>query len=130
MSDFILDAINEAELTLDCVEAGEDVYVCTLASPRGRMKRRMTMKAGHGEPSIGEFLFYFAVIAQLADEAEDITDWAEIHGKDLSAPNVVNEFTHLVADQRDLEIVMGTHAYDGMMAGLAVSQAIGNAMPR
>ena len=34
MSDFILDAINEAELTLDCVEAGEDVYACTLTSPK------------------------------------------------------------------------------------------------
>ncbi len=130
MSDFIQDAINEAELTLTCVEAGEDVYACTLVSPRGRMQRRLTMRPEHGAPSIGEFLYYFAVVAQQADEAEDISDWAEIHGKDLSAPNVVNEFTQLVTDQRDLEIVMGTKAYDGMMAGLVISQAIGNAMPR
>lgn len=130
MTDFILDTISEAELTLDCAEAGEGAFMCTFVSRHGQMTRRITMKPGYGAPELGELLYYFAVRAQEADAAEDISDWAEINGKDLSAPNAVNDFNQLVTDQRDLELLLGRSAYDAMMAGLAISQAIENAMPR
>ncbi|MAI90301.1 hypothetical protein [Ponticaulis sp.] len=130
MIDFIEDAIRRSRLELSCEPLGEDAYMCTFVSTRGRMRRRIQMQPGHGEPTPGQLLYYYAVLAQQMDEAEDITEWAEIHGKDLSAHGTVSDFNQGVADRRDLEIVLGPDTFDALLTGLAISQAIEAARPR
>ena len=129
MSDFIQDAITAAGVTLQRTLIQADLYDCTLTSPDHTMQRKIAMKPDHDAPTLGGLLYHYALIAQQLEEIDDVLEWADDNGHDLSDPKTLSKFQQMVTDKDDLHRLLGDPAYRDLMSGLAISQAISNARP-
>jgi len=134
MSDFIYDAIEDAGLTMQVVEAEPDVYTCTITStitgtinPDLKWKRDVATKPGTGAPTLGNVLYHHALRAQGVSQYDDILDWSDDNKRDLNDAKTIPEFKQLVQDKTDLSLLLGEPIYQSLMTGLAISQAIHNA---
>lgn len=130
MSDFIQDAIDAAELTLQTAPKAENVYTCTITSRHAVMIRTLTMKPGYDAPTLGAVLLYYSERAQQVEEIDDVLEWASGHDRDLNDPKTVPTFKQLVTDQDDLRRLLSDRPYQTLISGLEISQAISNARPR
>ena len=130
MTDFILDAINAAGLKFEARILKPDHYACTLTSPHSVMKRNIQMKPNREPPNIGGVLYHYTLIAQNINEYDDILDWAKDVDRDPGESAALKDFKQMVEDERDLRLLLSEPVFTNLMAGLAISQAIQNAMPR
>ena len=128
MTDFIDDAITDAELTMEQSLKRENLHDCTLTSRHATMTRDIAVEAGSAPPSLGNIIYYYAVRAQELSYYDDITEWADDLEYDLSDPKTIPNFKQQVSDKTDLRLLLGEKNYQGMMAALEISQAMSNAM--
>ncbi|MEO1029327.1 MAG: hypothetical protein AAFX02_09760 [Pseudomonadota bacterium] len=130
MIDFIQDTIEMTKLRMDVSEAGEDSYRCVMSSPHGEMERTVTMRPGYGAPSLEAVLHFYAERAQLAGEYASLEEWAEEFSHDPEAPESIEAHEKLMSDRSNLRQMLGPYAFDALMTGLSISQAIERARPR
>jgi hypothetical protein len=77
------------------------------------------------------FIFdHYALIAHTLSEYDDMLEWADDTGRDLAKPETKKDFKQLVEDDTDLRKVLSEKVFQDLLAGLSISQAINNAMPR
>lgn len=129
-TDFIAETIADAQLTLDVEAISEDYYACQITSPHGEMKRKIRMKPGYEAPTLDGVLYHYALIAQNLIEYDDMLEWADDTKRDVAKPEVIKEFKQMVEDETDLRKILTEKMFQELLAGLAISQAINNAMPR
>lgn len=130
MSDFIKDAIDEAGLVMQVVEAEPDVYTCTITGsikPDLDWKRDVSTKHGYGAPTLGNVLYHYALRAQEVSQYDDVLAWSDENERNLNDPKTIPEFKQLVQDKTDLGLLLGEPIYQGLLSGLEISQAIHNA---
>jgi hypothetical protein len=129
-TDFITETIADAQLTFEAEKISEDYYACLITSPHGKMKRNLRMKPGHEAPTLGGMLYHYALIVQSLNEYEDVLEWADDTNRDLNKPETVKEFKQMVEDETSLRLILSETIFQNLLSGLAISQAINNAMPR
>jgi hypothetical protein len=130
MSDFINDAVESAGLDMQVVDIEPDVYACTITSSQRsgfEWQRNITTKAGRGAPTLGNVLYYYALRAQDVSQYDDILGWSDDNERDLNDPQTIPDFKQLVQDKTDLGLLLGEPAYQALLSGLEISQAIHNA---
>lgn len=129
MTDYVQVAIDSASVQLHTDSLDNNQYRCRLSSPLATMSRDLTVKAGYGAPTAGQFLYYYMTRVQLVNDCDDVLAWADESNKKVADPEVLAEYRQLVADLDDLKRVLGLQVFDQMMGGLAIEQAIGAAHP-
>ena len=87
------------------------------------------MKPGFEAPTLGGVLYHYALIAQNMTEYDDVLEWADDTSRDLAKPETLKEFKQMVEDETDLRKILTEKVFQELLAGLAISQAINNAMP-
>lgn len=130
MNDFIENAISDAGLEMQVNETEADLYMCKISNtldPDVKWQRNITMKAGYGAPTLGNVLYYYALRAQEVSQTDDVLEWARETERDLNHPKTLANYGQLVQDKTDLRLLLSEPVYQKMMAGLEISQAIGNA---
>lgn len=127
--DFIAETITNAQLTFEVKEISADYYDCKISSAYGEMKRKIRMKPGFEAPTLGGVLYHYALIAQNMTEYDDVLEWADDTSRDLAKPETLKEFKQMVEDETDLRKILTEKVFQELLAGLAISQAINNAMP-
>ncbi len=128
MSDFIDDAIIDANVALDAEQSAPGVFHCVLKSDYGQMVRDITLKEGHQDaPATGQLLYHFALVAQGIEACDDFADWAEEYDHDPADAEAKAVYEQYVLDAKDLRALLGGYTFGNLMGGLAIHQAIGNA---
>ncbi len=131
MSDFIDDAIENAGITLSAEKTAPGVFRCTMVSHYGEMVRDITVKEGVDEtPGVANLLYHFTLQTQSVDICDDLEDWADEYSYDASNEAIKAKYEQYCRDAKDLRALLGNDAFENLMGGLAISQAIGNARPR
>ena len=117
-------------LRMEVSAAGRDTYRCVMRSPHGEMDRTLTMQAGYDAPSLGAVLHYYAERAQLAGEYRSLEAWADDFSHDPNLSATKEAYEKLMDDRSSLRQMLGPYAFESLMTGLSVSQAIERARPR
>ena len=130
MTDFVDEAVMEANVTLEANTTDEGVFHCTLTSDYNQMVRDITVKAGIDyAPSAANLLYHFALVTQGIQDSDDLEDWAEEHDLDLKDKATNTRYEQARTDAKDLRTLLGGYTFENLMGGLAIHQAIGNARP-
>ena len=130
MADFIDDIIEQGALTCTTTVEAENNCRFTLEGPKGSFSRTLTMAPGAPPPKIGQILYFYGQYFQPVYSTDDVAEWAEEMDKDLSDWKVLDEYRDLVNDETAFRRCLGDEAYQALMAGLEIHQAIQNARPR
>ncbi len=130
MADFIDEAINTAEITLEVTPLEDNCYKCDFKSKHHEMTRNITMAEGYDAPKLGNLIYYYATEIQHYEDCDDILEWADDNGLKPGDADTLKRYRQLDQDHRDIRLLLGEENYQGMMGALAISQAIGNAIPR
>ncbi len=131
MTDFIDEAVAEANIILKSEKTGADIYRCTLSSDYCQMTRDITVKTGvTAPPDIGNLLYYFAQIAQSVRSTDDFEDWAEETGHDTADKDAKSRYKQQCKDTQELRTLLGGYCFDNLLQALAIHQAISNAIQR
>ncbi len=130
MSDFIDTAIQDTGVSLHTEPTDKaNCFKCIMTSAHGDMRRTMTMREGCGAPALGDLMLYYALRAQDISQYDDILEWSDENERDLNDPKTIPDFKQLVQDKTDLRLLLSEPAYQKMMAGLEIHQAISCARP-
>ncbi|PHS28384.1 MAG: hypothetical protein COA84_00955 [Robiginitomaculum sp.] len=130
MTDFVEEAVMEANVMLEVAKTEDGVFRCTLTSDYNQMVRHITVKEGIDHtPGAGNLLYHFALVTQGVLGSDDLDDWAEEQGLDPNDEAIKARYEQALTDAEDLRTLLGGYTFGNLMGGLAIHQAIGNARP-
>ncbi|MEM8558221.1 MAG: hypothetical protein AAGG50_10400 [Bacteroidota bacterium] len=130
MSDYIQDAIGAGALRIEAEPLGKQRYQVTITSaervsPWGTWREPITMQPDYPDPpTLGQVLYYTATRLQAVEDTDDFLDWCTETGCDASDAEAYRRYGDLIALRDRVRGTMGVEAYDGLLAGLAIEQAI------
>ncbi|MEM9996802.1 MAG: hypothetical protein AAF809_03790 [Bacteroidota bacterium] len=130
MSDYIQDAIDAAALRMKVEPLGDQQYQVTVTSadrvsPWGPWREPITMQPDYPDPpTLGQVLYYTATRLQAVEDTDDFLDWCTETGRDAGDAVAYRRYGDLIALRDCVRGTMGVDAYDGLLAGLAIEQAI------
>ncbi|MEL7361132.1 MAG: hypothetical protein AAFN13_03605 [Bacteroidota bacterium] len=132
MSDYIDDAIDAGALRMSVEPLDGQRYQVTVTSaertsPWGTWTEPIIMQPGYPAPTLGQVLFFTAGRLQSVEDTDDFLDWCDETGRNPGEAEALACYRNLVNLRDYVRGTMGVAAYDGLMAGYAIDQAIARA---
>ncbi|MEM6784884.1 MAG: hypothetical protein AAF624_14275 [Bacteroidota bacterium] len=132
MSDYINDTIEAGALRMAVEPLGGQCYQVSVTSADrtsvwGTWSEPITMQPDYPAPMLGQVLYFTAGRLQAVEDTDDFLGWCTETDREPGDPDALRRYRDLVSLRDQVRGTMGVDAYEGLLAGYAIDQAMSRA---